>query len=97
MNELYEKLDNLKKELDNLDLFKKIEDSIKKIESNKGLMAKIEKFNKTKNNDIRLDIYKYDEIKEYKELENEVNLLILQINTKLKKIKDTRSCCHENN
>ena len=55
MNELYEKLDNLKKELDNLDLFKKIEDSIKKIESNKGLMAKIEKFNKTKNNDIELN------------------------------------------
>ena len=46
---------------------------------------------------IKIYIYNYDEIKEYKKLENEVNLLILQINNRLKKIKDSRSCCHENN
>ncbi len=97
MNELYEKLDKVKAELDNLDIFKELDDSIKRVKDNKELMDKIDLYNRTKSNDLRLEIYNYDEIKEYKKLENEVNLLILGINNRLKKINNKRSCHHESN
>ena len=34
---------------------------------------------------------------EFKHLENEINLLILEINQKLKTLTNERSCHHENN
>ena len=97
MNEVFEKLDKVKEELDNLDIFKELDNSIKKVKGNKELMKKINEYNLYKNNDLRLDIYNYDEIKEYKRIENEVNLLILGINSKLKRISNKRSCKHESN
>ena len=96
MEEVYNNLDIVKSELDKLDLFKNIKESISKIKNNKELMSKIEKYNTTKDEILRLDIYNYDEIKEYKSLENEVNYLILEINQKLKKIKDRGGCCENN-
>lgn len=97
MEEIYEKLYKLEAELDKLDLFKDLGIAYKKVNKNKELLSKIDEFNKTKDNNLRLDIYNYDEIKEYKRLENEVNLLILNINNKLKKINNERSCVHESN
>ena len=96
MEELYEKLYKLKDDLDKLDLFKDLERAYNKVNENEELISKIDKYNQTKDNNLRIDIYNYEEIKEYKRLENEVNLLIFSINSKLKKINNERSCIHEN-
>ena len=97
MQELYEKLDNVILELEKLELFKNIDASIEKINNNVELVSKINKYNTTKDESLRLDIYNYQEIKEYKMYENEANILILQINNKLKKINNNRRvCCNAN-
>ena len=92
-----ELLIKLKKELDNLPLFKELDLYRQNISNNKELVEKIEKYNLTKNNNLRLDIYSYKEIQEYKEKENELNLMILEINKKLKTITNKRSCHNESN
>lgn len=97
MLELLEKLEELKDELDKLEIFSNLEESIQKIKKNQELINKIKKYNETLNNNLRLDIYNYDEIKEYKKLENEINFLILSINNKFNLINDKRSCNHESN
>lgn len=97
MEELLNRLDKLKKELDNLPLFKELDLCIKNINNNKELVEKIENYNLTKNNSLRLEIYSYKEIQEYKEKENELNLMILEINKRLKTITNKRSCHNESN
>ena len=97
MEEVYEKLHKLENELDNLSLFKDLKEAYEEVNNNKELVSKIEKYNITKDNSLRLEIYNYEEIKKYKKLENEVNLLILKINNKLKRINNERSCIHESN
>ena len=82
MEELLDRLDRLKKELDDLPLFKELDLCRQNISNNKELVEKIEKYNLTKNNNLRLEIYSYKEIQEYKEKENELNLIILEINKK---------------
>lgn len=97
VEELYKKLYKLKLELDKLDVFNNIEKAYRSVNDNKELLSKIENYNRTRDDNIRLEIYNYDEIREYKRLENEVNLLILHINNKLKRINNERSCVHESN
>lgn len=97
MEELLDRLDKLKKELDNLPLFKELDLCRQNISNNKELVEKIEKYNLTKNNNLRLEIYSYKEIQEYKEKENELNLMILEINKRLKTITNKRSCYNESN
>ena len=86
MNELYEKLDLVKQELDNLELFQQLDDSLNKIKNNNELMKKINKYNECSDEALRLDIYNYEEFMEYKKLENEVNLR--DIDEKVSKITD---------
>lgn len=97
MNELLNELDLLKKDLDDLKLFKQLKSYRKEINDNKELVEKIEKYNLTKDNNLRLEIYSYKEIQDYKEKENELNLMILEINKRLKIITNKRSCRHESN
>lgn len=92
MNEIYDKLDQLKINLDNLEIFDKLNIAIENIKLNKELVNKIKKYNETMDENLRLEIYNYTEIQKYKEIENEINLLILQINQKLKRIKSEGSC-----
>lgn len=92
MNEIYNKLDQIKENLDNLEIFEKLNKSIDDIKLNKELIDKIKKYNETKDERLRLEIYNYKEIQNYKELENEINLLILHINQKLKVIKNDGGC-----
>ena len=92
MNEIYNKLDQIKENLDNLEIFEKLNKSIDDIKLNKELIDKIKKYNETKDERLRLEIYNYKEIQNYKELENEINLLILHINQELKIIKSDGGC-----
>lgn len=96
MIELLEKIEDLKIELDKLDLFKELDIAKEKINSNEKLISKIKEYNNTYDKNLRMNIYSYDEIKNYKRLENEVNLLIISINNQLKRLQDKGSCPHEN-
>ena len=92
MDEIYGKVKKLKQTMDNLDVFKRLEESIFLVKDNKELVEKIKKYNLTHDDNLRLEIYKYEEIKKYKQIENEINLLILEINHKMRKINNNRSC-----
>lgn len=94
---IYDKLDSIKKNLDSLELFNSLDQSFLNIEKNSELMTKIKKYNEKPNQDLKFDIYNYEEIRKYKSLENEVNFLILHINQKIKSINSIRSCKNENN
>lgn len=98
MEELYGKIDELEKELDKLEIFKELELLKKRIFDNKELVSKIKEYNEYPRDSLRLDIYNYDEISSYKEKENELNLLILSINKRLKNsFKNSGECTNENN
>ena len=92
MTEIYEKLEKVKSNLDSLELFDKLKEAFSEVECNSDLLEKIKKYNQIPDNNLRFDIYNYEEIRKYKLLENEVNFLILHINEKLKSIDGVRGC-----
>lgn len=92
MTEIYEKLEKVKNDLDSLELFNKLDEAFFDIENNADLLEKLKKYNQIPDNNLRLDIYNYEEIRKYKLLENEVNFLIMHINEKLRSIDDVRGC-----
>ena len=98
--ELIEKIDDLIKTLDNSLEFKKILDLKKKIYENKDLKIKLMEFNKIKDNvydqkyvSLKKDILTIPEVKEYKHLENELYLLVMAINNKLKLLTESDLRC----
>ena len=92
MTEIYEKLEKVKNDLDSLELFNKLDEAFFDIENNADLLEKLKKYNQIPDNNLRLDIYNYEQIRKYKLLENEVNFLIMHINEKLRSIDDVRGC-----
>lgn len=97
MTELLNKIYDFEDSLNNSELFRKMNNSFKLVLENKELVEKIKEYNKNNNIKLREDIYKYEEIKNYKKYETDVNLIIMEINSKLKLISNDRSCAHENN
>lgn len=95
MNELYELVEKLKLSLDNLDDIKNIKTINKELENNKDLLDKIKLFRKTNDLNIKKEILKENLFKEYKKSEGVINLLILDMNSKLKELVPRRN--HENN
>lgn len=96
MLELLDKIDSLKKELEQLEIWKHLEKSKNSIYQNQELIDKVKKYQETLNPKLRLDIYHYDEIKEYKKLENEVNFLIIKMNHKFSILSGIKEHHHEN-
>ena len=92
MKELIEKVENLKKELDNSQEVKHIKELNSKINDNKELISLIEKYNETQNERIKEQIINNKFFREYKLSENEINYIILEINSKLKQISKKGSC-----
>ena len=92
MKELIEKVENLKKELDNSKEVKHIKELNSKINDNKELISLIEKYNETQNESIKEQIINNEFFREYKLSENEINYIILEINSKLKQISKKGSC-----
>lgn len=92
MEELYVKLDNLKKILDETETIKEIKRLTEKIKENKELLDLIKKYNYTKDERIKEQIISNEEFMEYKHHETELNLLILEINQELKKITKKDKC-----
>lgn len=102
--ELITKLDELINIFDTSEEIKKLKDLKEKIYSNNTLKLKLEKFNKIKDNpysneyiSIKKEILATTEIKEFKDIENELLLLTLAINQKLNILTKNKRCNHENN
>ena len=92
MRELIEKIDNVKKELDNSKEVKHIKELNSKLKDNKELISLIEKYNNTQDESIKEQIVNNKFFREYKFSENEINYIILEINSKLKQISKKGSC-----
>lgn len=94
MSELYQMIDNLKNSLDDEACINDLVVSISKIKYNKELVDKIKKYNINHSEELKKEIFSYEEIVSYKHLETEVNFLILEIRKELKKIVGKGGCAH---
>lgn len=94
MDELYQMIDNLKNSLDDESCIKDLVVSISKIKDNKELVDKIKKYNINHSEELKKEIFSYEEIVSYKHLETEVNFLILEIRKELKKIVGKGGCAN---
>ena len=92
MFELLDKIYEFKNTLDKSDTVININKYHDLINKNSELKSKIKEYNSIPTDKLKMEIYDYMEIKEYKKYEHELNLMILEINSELKKISNTRSC-----
>lgn len=102
MKKINNKVEELINILDNDSRIKRLYELKVELNNDKSLMSKIESLKildqySTEYKDIKLDLFKNPKFVEYKELENEINILILEINQKLKTLTDERSCHHASN
>ena len=93
MNELIEKVENLKISIDNLDEIKNLKEINKEIMKDKELLEDIEKYNLTQDEKIKERIINHKLFREYKHQENECNFIILEINKRLKEINNKNRGC----
>ncbi len=86
---LMEKIEQLKKALDNAKCIKDIEKTQKEILADNKLYEQV----------LRKDpsLNQHEKIQKYRQLENEVNFLILEINNTLKQNLKEGEKCHESN
>lgn len=92
MEELLERIAELKESLNNTSEVKKIKELNEEINNCKTLQEKIKKYHETKNQKLKEEIYSNNLYKEYKQAETELNILILRINNELKKINSKGKC-----
>lgn len=92
MEKLLEKIELLKKELNNTEQVKNIQKLNLQIKENKKLLNKIQIYNQTRKELLRQEILSDNLYKKYKVAETELNILILQINSKLNKINNKGKC-----
>lgn len=92
MEELIEKVNELKEELNNTKEVKDLKKINNEIMKDKSLLEDIKRYNETQDEKIKERIINNKLFREYKHNENEVNFLILEINKKLKEINGSRSC-----
>lgn len=92
MERLLELTEQLKKELDEQEEIKKIKELNQKIQKEKQLQEQLLAYQKEKDPSIKEQIYKNKTYQEYKEAETNINLLIMEINQELKKIKNKGKC-----
>lgn len=102
MEELDIKIDKLKEKLDNDTRIKEIKELKKKILSNKELLSKISRLKELDKYsgeyiELKKDLFKNDEFVRFKELENEIDFLIFEINNHLKELTNERRCKDESN
>ncbi len=92
MEELIEKVEALKEELNKNASVKKIKELNKKIDSDKELLKDIEKYKYSKDINLKNKIMSNSLFKEYKVEETEINFIILEINKRLKQINNKGKC-----
>ncbi len=92
MEELIEKIENVKTNLDKTEQVKNIKRLNKELSNNKELLNKIERYNITQDEKLHQEIINNKFFREYKLSENEINYIILEINSRLKRITKKGSC-----
>ena len=92
MEKLIEKIDKLKKELDTSKEVKDVKLLRKKKQENQELITKIDLYNQTRKEQLKKEIYSNSDYIKYKEAETNLNILILELNSKLKKINNKGKC-----
>lgn len=83
MNDLYTYVLKLENDLDHEVIIKKLKDAYKIVKNNKCLVNDILKYNSTQEEELRMKLRQDPEIQRVKELEVELNYLILEINKNL--------------
>ena len=92
MNELIDKVENLKRSLDESAEVQSLLRLNKEIMKDKDLLSKIKEYQINPKESLKQEIIKKPLFLKYKEKETDLNVLILMINQELKKLKDKGSC-----
>ena len=92
MEELIEKIENVKTNLDKTEQVKNIKRLNKELSNNKELLNKIERYNITQDEKLHQEIINNKFFREYKLSENEINYIILEINSRFKRITKKGTC-----
>lgn len=92
MEELILKVNNLIDTIDNSDIVKDIKKYNDKVMKDEELLKLIEKYQETKDEEIKEKIMSNKLFQEYKLKESDLNIMIMSINQKLKAISKERSC-----
>ncbi len=93
MNDLMEKVDNLITSIDETKQVQDIKSINEKIMEDKELLDLIKRYQETQDEKLKEKIINNKLFSDYKEKETELNILILDINSKLKNINDKGKCC----
>ena len=92
MEELLEKIENLKKKLDEEECIVRIKELNQKVEKDSVLQELVKRYRSTLKEEDKKKLINYPLYREYKEQETEVNILILKINQRLKEIQSKGGC-----
>ena len=96
MNNIIEKTYSLIDELDKSDIIKNITHYKEKILNNKEIQDLLSKAKNITDEyilyDIKNKLYKYNDYKEYMHYYNELNYIVMDINSRLKKLINTNIC-----
>lgn len=92
MEELLKKIEQLKKEISKDKRVIEIKRLNEKLNQEKSIIDLIEKYNITKDENIKKKILENQLFREYKQAETELNILILEINKELKTITNKGKC-----
>lgn len=92
MEELLKKIEQLKKEISKDKRVIEIKKLNEKLNQEKSIIDLIEKYNITKDENIKKKILENQLFREYKQAETELNILILEINKELKTITNKGKC-----
>ena len=86
------KMDNLIESLDSTDLVKDIKELNKKIEEDQELSKLLKEYNNYPTKELKEKIMNNELFREYKVKETDLNILIMEINSKLKGISNKDGC-----
>lgn len=92
MEKLIEEVENLITEIENTDLVKDLKISKKEVLNDKEIINLVEKYNEYNDKNIKNKLYENEKFKKFKEQETKLNILIIEINSKLKKINNKGKC-----
>ena len=93
MEKLVETLSSLKECLDETDLVKDIKKLNKEISNNPELLKLLDEYRLKPTEENKNKIIRNELFQKYKEKETDINLLIMQINSKLKQINNKDKWC----
>ena len=102
MEKINNKLEELIDILNNDRRVKRLKVLKEELNKDEELISKIEYLKKLNQysidyRNLKKELFQNPKFVEYKELENEISIIILEINRKLKNLTNERSCHHENN